>query len=294
MNNSAIVSVIIPTLNRGELLRRAVASVANQTYQSVEIVIVDDCADNPVRVDEYATEAAKLKKFTVIRNSKRSGAAYSRNLGVDSCSGAYYCFLDDDDYYFPNKIEVLKKALDASHTLDAVFGKVQLLDKGAPLDLFNMIEPFDKVQNCMVMNVIHNNSTLVRRAVKEKVKFFEQLSRYQDLQYNIELTFKGNVAYVNEIVAVWNVEQRPDKITFDGDPKKLIKDLSALTAVYSYLKKIDNIKASYLSLVKIKIIRMALAAGRYKNAFSEMIEFVRPDMLLGACRALSLRNRIFK
>ena len=103
-----LVSVLIPTYKRSDYLRRAVDSVLNQSYQNLEIVIVDD--NIPDSEFERDT-AAVLKEYSddprvkVVHTAGATGGGAARNYGIKHCTGKYVAFLDDDDRYLPEKIE---------------------------------------------------------------------------------------------------------------------------------------------------------------------------------------------
>ena len=101
-----LVSVIIPTHKRFEELFRAIDSVIKQTYSNIEIIVVDDNSQDKGlrnRIKE------KIKKYSeniqYIENETNLGGAKSRNVGIEKARGEYISFLDDDDEYYPEKIE---------------------------------------------------------------------------------------------------------------------------------------------------------------------------------------------
>jgi len=104
--SSSLVSVVIPTYNRKDMLIHAINSARGQTYPVNEIIVVDDASD--FEVDTYLKEiydeacGATLK---VIRNQVSQGAAKSRNTGVENAASDFVAFLDSDDYWLPEKIE---------------------------------------------------------------------------------------------------------------------------------------------------------------------------------------------
>jgi len=98
--NTDKVSIIIPTHNRVELLKRALESCFSQTYKNIEIIIINDCSTDGTK--EYLDSLDSIK---VIHNPKSLRAPKSRNLGAEHSTGEYLCFLDDDDVLLPRKIE---------------------------------------------------------------------------------------------------------------------------------------------------------------------------------------------
>lgn len=97
-----LVSCVIPTHFRPDLVCRAVKSALAQTYRHLEVIVVDDSKSDETHL--------ALKQFgsavKYIRNERAVGAPHSRNLGIDSACGEFVAFLDDDDVWLPEKTEV--------------------------------------------------------------------------------------------------------------------------------------------------------------------------------------------
>lgn len=104
-----LVSVIVATHHRKDELKRALASLANQTYKNIEVILVDDNAGSKWnRAVEHLVDGWKKKcgiPLKYIQNVSNQGSAASRNTGISASSGRYITFLDDDDKYCPAKIE---------------------------------------------------------------------------------------------------------------------------------------------------------------------------------------------
>lgn len=99
-----LVSIIIPTYNRAGLLPRSIESCLRQTYQNIEIIVVDDCSRDNTRevAQKYCNQD---KRIVYIRNDKNEGAAHTRNAGIERSRGEFLAFLDDDCEYLPEKID---------------------------------------------------------------------------------------------------------------------------------------------------------------------------------------------
>ena len=108
-----MISVITPTYNRAEYLGKAIDSVLGQTYQDLELIIVDD--NKPDSEARKATEAVISKyddpRIRYIQNPKNMGGAATRNVGIFEAKGEYIAFLDDDDMYLPDRLEVQYKQM---------------------------------------------------------------------------------------------------------------------------------------------------------------------------------------
>jgi len=107
MNDSSdSVTVIIPTKARNHLLNRAISSVVNQTFPHVNIIVVDDNAqEERVRVALANSEWINDSRVKVIENHSSLNAARARNVALDAVQTKWVTYLDDDDEYLPEKVE---------------------------------------------------------------------------------------------------------------------------------------------------------------------------------------------
>lgn len=104
------VSIIIATYRREKELERALGSLKNQHYKNIEIIIVDDNADDyfNARVIEIVENFKKENNSLAIKlitNPVNKGSAETRNIGINASTGKYITFLDDDDVYLPEKVK---------------------------------------------------------------------------------------------------------------------------------------------------------------------------------------------
>jgi len=124
------VSVIIPTYNRFKYLLNTIKSIKEQTYLNIEIIVVNDKSIEKEYYD-YNWEGNKIKIIHLDKNSKDifgyACAGFVRNKGIEISSGKYIAFCDDDDIWFPNKIELQLKAIQKTgfkmSSTDGLIGK---------------------------------------------------------------------------------------------------------------------------------------------------------------------------
>jgi glycosyltransferase involved in cell wall biosynthesis len=102
-----LVSVIIPTFGRSQFLKRCVESVSSQTYDNIEIIIVDDNGKGQLQQLETATVVDSIKcRFPLhylIQDENRGGSA-ARNAGAKHAQGEFIAFLDDDDQFEEDRV----------------------------------------------------------------------------------------------------------------------------------------------------------------------------------------------
>jgi glycosyltransferase involved in cell wall biosynthesis len=97
-----LVTVVVPTKDRPQLVARAVSSALAQTYDNLEVVVVDDGSTDPLILP---TELASDRRVRVLPLRASQGPARARNIGVQSSHGPLIAFLDDDDCWRPGKVE---------------------------------------------------------------------------------------------------------------------------------------------------------------------------------------------
>jgi glycosyltransferase involved in cell wall biosynthesis len=117
-----LVSVVIPTKNRCELLEETLRSIKEQTFPNWEAIVVDDgSTDGTVKLVETLASADSRVKF-VRRECDRAGASTCRNIGLSSAAGEYIIFLDSDDLLAPTCLEQRIAVIEQNPTVDfAVF-----------------------------------------------------------------------------------------------------------------------------------------------------------------------------
>src|SRR5690606_26852238 len=99
MDNSPLISLIIPIYNAAHTLERCLSSVVGQTYNNLEIIVVDDGStdEGAVIYEEFSSADGRIK----ILRQTTSGVSKARNSGVESATGSYICFVDSDDWVEP-------------------------------------------------------------------------------------------------------------------------------------------------------------------------------------------------
>lgn len=101
-NQNPLVSVIIPSYNRFNMLLNAIGSVKNQTYKNIEVIVVDDCSTDSRYSNVLIGIFPGIKLLKTRENIKNP--SYARNLGLQNAKGVFIAFLDDDDSFLPEKI----------------------------------------------------------------------------------------------------------------------------------------------------------------------------------------------
>lgn len=217
-----LVSVIIPTYKGSNKICSVVESVLNQSYQSLEVIVVDD---NGANTKEQVETENKLKKYisnnsiTYLKHNINKNGAAARNTGLKKCKGKYVAFLDDDDYFYYNKIEECVdafKKIDDSYAMvhtsyDLVFpdNKTKLISQNYSGDIFERFV-LCKIRLC-------SSSVVIRKSVLDEVGGFdESFLRHQDWEMFTRILCKYKAYFVNvngmkKVLEFRNSPKNPEK-----------------------------------------------------------------------------------
>lgn len=166
-----LVSVIMPTYNHARFIGEAIESVLNQTYPNFELIIIDNYSEDNTEeiVASYKDSRIKYLKF---RNYGIIAA--SRNYGIKHALGEYIAFLDSDDWWYPEKLEVGAHYLNTSdilyHDLDVYPKRWKRLKKMRGRYLKKPVF----VDLMLKTNCLPNSSVVVKKAVLDKAGGFSE------------------------------------------------------------------------------------------------------------------------
>jgi glycosyltransferase involved in cell wall biosynthesis len=169
------VSVVVLTHNRPELLRHAVSSILNQTFQNFEIILVDDAStDNTPEV----VSSFRDDRIRYIRHQVNKREAASRNTGVTNATGEYIAFLDDDDEWLPEKLDQQVRLLESSPVaVGAVYTGFLKIDRATKMPVEQVVprKRGNIFAEMAAQNWVGTPSTvMVRRECFERVGLFDE------------------------------------------------------------------------------------------------------------------------
>lgn len=192
MNNK--VSVIVPIYNASEYLSRSIESILNQSYENLEIILIDDCStDNSKEIiKKYALKDTRIKPFY---SEVNQGVSKSRNIGLKSVSGDYVMFMDADDYIVKDMIKImLEKAIkynsdmiDSYHLI--IYNNKTFLEH-KPLKEDLILGNKDNIE--MITKSSYITGKLINTKLLKGLLFNESLRRYEDLVFEHELKLRVN------------------------------------------------------------------------------------------------------
>ncbi|MCD4780907.1 MAG: glycosyltransferase [Candidatus Omnitrophica bacterium] len=229
IHDQPLVSVIIPTRNRANMLKKSIQSALDQTYTHIEIIIVDDASTD--RTHDIICEI-KDPRIKYIKHQKTKGGSAARNTGIKMSQGDYIALIDDDDEWNPNKIALcLKKFNDVAPNVGIIYSGSEtyerrgdkLLKRSLPAYKGDLTKPLR-----LGPTVCGLNSTLIKKECFEKIGLFdESLKSCQDWDMWKRISQEYAFDYVNDILARINFHK-----------SQISKDLDAvITGREQILKK---------------------------------------------------------
>ena len=197
-----LVSVVIPTYNRAQLLQEAAASVLAQSYRPLELIVVDDGSTDAT--EAAAAALARRPEVRVLRQAHTGMPGQARNAGARLARGEYLAFLDSDDLWLPQKLALQVAAARAaggqiSHTRERWVRRGRVISQRSQRhrrsgDLFA-----DSLRKC----VIGPSTVLLRRALFEAAGGFrEDLEIAEDYELWLRLTARCRVGYVAQELVI--------------------------------------------------------------------------------------------
>ncbi|OUR96784.1 hypothetical protein A9Q84_10610 [Halobacteriovorax marinus] len=167
------VNIIVPTFNRAEILPRAIESILSQTYKNFDLTIVDDgSTDNTYQVVKKYLE---LDHVRYVRTDNR-GVSAARNMGVSLSSGDYVSFLDSDDLWHADKLELQMNFLKENTHIECVHGEEIWVRNGKRVNKKKVHQKFggDIFKECLPLCFISPSTVIISRSVFEEINGFDE------------------------------------------------------------------------------------------------------------------------
>ncbi len=213
IEETPLVSVIIPTYKRPENLIRALQSVLNQSYKNIEVIIINDTGN----VDDYQSKYHDLllpflNKVTYVQLTQNMGGGAARNIGINEANGKYISFLDDDDSYCVDRIKNAVNEIQ-KYSVDEVWGVYCGYKNNESGSVNNEFYSGDLTYDILNLNYaefsLNTDTVLIKKEflMSYDIRFNPKLRRHQDLDLFLKLFRHGYViGYKNIDVII-----RPEK-----------------------------------------------------------------------------------
>ena len=238
-----IVSVVIPCYNHESFVQQSIQSVINQTYDNIELIIIDDGSkDQSVAKIQQMVESCEQRfvRFE-FRSRPNKGLSATLNEAIEWCQGTYYSAIASDDVILSHKIESQVNFLNNKSEILAVFGGVKYVDEQDNVIRTSIGKPklYDFERIIMHKFDLPAVTQLIRLDAIKQVGGYDPSIILEDWYMWLKLTRHGNIYYMDEVFALYrqhdsnmskNIEKmkqgRLDVLRFFKDSKYYNKALT--------------------------------------------------------------------
>jgi len=268
MKQNELISVIIPTYKRPDKLERAINSVIEQTYDKIEIIVVDDNNDG----DDYRKKTKRFmnkyknnKMVKYLKHEKNKGGALARNTGVNNSNGDFISFLDDDDEYLSDKIEKQYKKFNNSelNNLGMVYCQINFMDS---VGNFRKMRAKmyakgnrDALKKHMIRNLSPTSGLFIKKNVLEDIGLFRNLNTGHEYELILRLLVNGYEVDYNKEPLVNMYYHKEGRIS--NSSKKIKGEQVLFNIKQNYFNLIDEKTAKkvrynyYIDMVKRHLLK---------------------------------------
>ena len=199
-----LVSVIIPLYNAEKYISETIESVINQTYENWELLVVDDCSTDNSReiVKSFKQKDSRIRLIESEINF--GGPARPRNIGIDNSQGEYIAFLDADDVWLKNKLEIQLNLLIENNNFDLLDANAYTIDEKSKKlgvlrikKVYKILKYFFKKKNILILsNFVNINTILMKNQNLPRFKEDKNLIAIEDWMFWIENLQEGKKIYL--------------------------------------------------------------------------------------------------
>lgn len=269
------VSVIIATYRRNETLKRAIESVLNQTYNDIELIVVDDNADA-----EWNAEVSNIVNIhpavKYIQNKENKGSAMTRNIGISEAEGEFITFLDDDDIYLPEKIEhqlndMIKHNADFSVTDLFLYNEWDRLIDKRIRSYITDYNPEQLLKSHLMHHITGTDTLMFKKSYLEKIGGFPPIDVGDEFYLMKEaICGGGKLVYTNGCYVKAYVHTETDGLSSN------ISKINGENALYEYKKtmfgSLDKKSVKYIKMRHHAVLAFAyLRMKKYMPFLKEAI-----------------------
>ena len=276
-----LVSVIIPTYNRSQLLVQSVESIFQQDYRPIEIIIVDDGSTDDTKniCDSLSKKAESLNISLVYILQNNAGVSVARNTGLKNSHGEFIQFLDSDDLLHPQKIQIHADYLKQDKSVDYVFSnRINFIN----IPILKSILAFDSPTRIPSRDLFCSfrlmpDAGLYRKSLCDVVGDWNpDLSLGEDIEYSLRmLLVTSNVCYINLDLSYCRQHEYARLTTQDTLNVSISKRLKMCFILRNHINRCPSLEKKLLSTnictLYLKLFSDAIYFGNRKIVWDNII-----------------------
>lgn len=247
--------MILPCYNGENFIREAIESVLCQTYEDFEVIVIDDGSTDNTRTVASSFEDRRIRYFY----KKNEGVSTSRNYGIKLAKGRYIAFIDYDDLWLPEKLELQLQEIEKQQDVYLVYSWFYIIDsKGKIIDKIKVQGFRNFLQELLLVgNIIGSPSgMLIKKEVFENIGGFDSyLSTSADWDLWIRIAYRYKLSGVNKFLFKYRIHDTNmhcDIITQEHDTKRILNKFFSNASLEDRYNKIKNLAFSnaYMLIAK--------------------------------------------
>ena len=256
MEGKELISIIVPIYNTEKYLKNCLDSIDNQTYQNIEVILVDDGSTDksPIICDEYCKEHNKFK----VIHKKNNGVSSAKNCGIEKSNGKYVLFVDSDDKLSNMMIELLYNNI-IKYDADISMCNIVRIDESGKLikkykdknekeriDIMNKTQYVSKILDDKYYFTFPYNK-LIRKSIIKNVRFRENIYYNEDGIFCLDLADNINKAvYIGPVEYYFHIRNK-GSVTEQKFNDKWMTILDSYKIMEKYFDIFDEKNKSYFA-----------------------------------------------
>ena len=254
-----LISVVVPIYNRSHLIKNTINSILNQSYQNFEIILIDDFSQDVNQLKSIITEINDERINLLFHTENKHGAA-ARNTGIIAAQGHYVAFLDSDDVWNSEKLELCLNYNIKSHQV--LYSKFKNQGHYYPKRAKQNLE---SVGDYLLVNAqaMQTSTLFMQTSIAKQVMFDQSLVRFQDYDFTIRLEHHGaEFIFIDAPIVSMLDDDKGSRISNSVNAEPAIFWLDKIAPLISLEAK----KSFYIN----RVVRLLIISGHKDQIYKMM------------------------
>lgn len=207
--SNPLVSIVIPCYNHEQFVQDCIQSVIDQTYENIELIIIDDGSkDNSVLKIQEMTEKCK-KRFSrfEVRSRPNRGLSATLNESIDWCKGKYFAAVASDDIILKSKIDLQVNFMEKNTDITAIFGSANYIDESNNVKIIDPLKQQEYIFDKIFLNEcqFYAPTQLMRKSILDEIGGYNTDILVEDWYMWLKMAEKGRVYCLSDKLANYRI-----------------------------------------------------------------------------------------
>lgn len=250
MIDQPLVSIVIPCYNHEHFVQDCIQSVIDQTYQNIELIIIDDGSsdDSVTKIEEMLSLCKERFTKFEFRDRPNKGLSSTLNEAIDWCQGKYFSAIASDDLLLKDKVNIQVMLMEKNNEISALFGSVDYINENNEIKINNELKEDEYNFDRIILNdcsIYAPTQMMVLQLLKE-IGGYDPSIKVEDWYMWLKMAEKGKVYCISNKLAIYRIHSgnstRNTKMIYDNN----MKTLSLYESHYLYNKAFNKITWIYI------------------------------------------------